>query len=178
MKGKAFFVTGLVLAVLIVGCEKQKGGEQIINYLNNDILRIFQLEETALKHYASVIGKNYTSDQALSEGLRERVIPNYSRFVDLLEEIHPSDDDIRKLHHIYVQSAHEYQTGFGILLSAIEQKDPALTELANRHITEGRQKSEEWRKEFFALCKKNGIKVIFEEKGKPSVKAEPESKSQ
>ena len=177
MRGKAFFAIALVLAVLIVGCEKQRGGEHVINYLNNDILRIFQLEEAALKHYASVVGKNYTSDQALSECLKERVIPTYSRFVDMLEDIHPSDDDLRQLHHIYLQSVRSYQTGFGILLSAIEQKDPSLTERANGYITKGRQTGEEWRKTFFELCEKNGVKVIFEKKGKPSVKAEDEKRN-
>ncbi|MCK4390756.1 MAG: hypothetical protein KAV83_11055 [Desulfobacterales bacterium] len=165
MKRIAFFVTCVVLFLLILGCRDHEGRKQVINYLNNDILRIYELEESTLKWYTSVTGKNYTGDQALYEALKDRVIPTYSRFVNLLQQIHTSNDNLRRLHHIYVQSARSFQTGFGILLSAIEKKDPSLAQLANRYITEGRQKGERWQKEFSALCQKNGIKIVFK-KGK------------
>ncbi len=165
---KALSIACLVLLVSVLGCRDQKGREQLSDYLNQDILTISQLEQAALNYYAGVTGTNYTNDQALSETLREKVIPTYSQFVNLLEEIQPPNDDLRHLHMIYLQSAHSFQTGFAVLLAAVEKKDPDLTQRANEHITQGRQRGEQWRKEFFALCKKKGIKVAFQQEAAPS----------
>jgi hypothetical protein len=39
-----------------------------------------------------------------------------------------------------------------------------MVEQANTYITEGRQKGEAWREDFFALCERKGIKLVFEGK--------------
>lgn len=165
LKRIVFYAIGMVVLFLSLGCSDDEGRKLVAEYLNNDILRIYELEETALKHYAGVTGKNYTNDQTLYETLKSKVIPPHSRFVHLLEQIDSPNDDIGKLQRIYVQSAREFQTGFALLLSAVEKKDPALTQLANIHIAEGRQKGAQWRKEFFSVCEKNGLKVIYKEAG-------------
>ncbi len=165
LKRMVLYAIGIVLLFLSLGCIDDENRKLVADYLNNDILRIYELEETAFKHYASVTGKNYTTDQTLYKILKSKVIPAHSRFVHLLEQIDPPNDDIGKLHRIYVQSAREFQTGFALLLAAVEKNDPALTQLANSHITKGRQKGEQWRKEFLALCEKIGLKVVHKEAG-------------
>jgi hypothetical protein len=164
MKRIGLCATAALLLFFIQGCKEDKDRTQVLEYLNNGILRIYELEQSALKDYAAVTGKNYSSDEDLYETLKESVIPTYSRFVMLLEEIQPPNDELVALHGIYVESAHSFQTGFAILLAAIGEKDPAMVEQANTYITEGRQKAEEWREAFFALCEKKGIKLVFEEK--------------
>lgn len=159
MKTRALFATGVVFLLSILGCREDEGRKHIVNYLNNDILRIYQFEETALKHYGSATGKNYTNEKVLYETLKKLIIPTYSEFVNLLEKIRPPNVDLREIHGIYIQSAHAFQTGFDTLLSALEKNDPALTQRANRYIFEGKQKGEEWRKALLALCQKHGIKV-------------------
>lgn len=44
---------------------------------------------------------------------------------------------MEELNDMYVQGAQSILTGFTILLSAIETNDPALTQTAIKHITEG-----------------------------------------
>jgi len=161
VKIKRVSVICLLLVLMLPCCKEKETRKQIIHYFNNDILRISELEQVALKDYGAVTGENYTSDQTLHKALTSKVIPTYSRFVTLLEEIHPPNEELRQLHYLYIQSARAYQTGFALLLSALEKRDPALTQGANRYLAEGRKKGKEWRKGFLALCKKHGVKLIF-----------------
>jgi hypothetical protein len=177
MKRIGLCATAALLLFFIQGCKEDKDRTQVLEYLNDGILRIYELEQSALKHYAGVTGENYSSDEALYEALKESVIPTYSRFVMLLEEIQPPNDELVALHSIYIKSAHSFQTGFAILLAAIGKKDPAMVEQANTYITEARQKGEAWREEFFALCEKKGIKLVFEEKQDPASRECDESGS-
>ncbi len=161
MKTKVLLAAAMAWFLCIVGCGDEEAKRQLAIYLNQDIMTVVQLEEAALKDYSSVTGENYTNDHTLYEVLREKVIPNYSRFVNLLEKLELPNDDLMQLHSTYVRGAHSCQTGFALLLAAIEKQDPQLVQRANKHIVEGRQRGEQWQKEFIDLCQKKGVKVIF-----------------
>lgn len=145
--------------LIMSGCLPSTSLIQTSNYFNQDIVSVSQLEKAALSHYTSVVGDNYVDDQTLRAALKDKVIPLYSEFVWLLEQIRPANDNIREVHANYIMAAREYDAGFRALLAAVETNDPAAVAEANKHIAQGYEAGQKWRTAFLALCKREGIKL-------------------
>jgi hypothetical protein len=155
----------LLIASFPVGCAgTDKVGVDLVEYVNQDILGIAQLETKALAHYAAVTGPNYTDDQTLLTALDENVIPLYKRFVDLLGKVHPRRDEIRQLHAVYISGAGDLYKGFTLIRTGLERKDETLIRAANTEIESGRLKTEQWRRQLFSLYEAHGVRSAAETK--------------
>lgn len=130
----------------------------LVDYVNQDILGITQLENRALADYAAVTGKNYTNDQALLAALNDQVIPLYKRFLDLLRKVAPRQQEIAQLHALYVSGAEDLYAGFNLIRTGVEQADEHLVRAANSKIENGRKKTERWRAQLLALYEAHGVK--------------------
>ncbi len=146
------------LGFLVFGCATDKVAKDLVTYVNQGILDIAELERSSLDRYAAVRGENYTTDQRVYEALRDDVIPQYKRFLDLLREIKPETEEVRKLHGIYIQGAECLYNGFKTKMLGLEKKDEYLIGLGNEQIEKGRQENERWRNALIALNKAHNIK--------------------
>ena len=149
----------LFLGVLLfVGsCATNPVSPDLIDYVNQGILGIVELERRSLASYASVIGKNFTTAERVSETLKNDVIPQYERFVELLREITPETEEVMKLHRIYVRGAEDILSGFKAKRVGIETNQEPLIRTANRQIEKGRVETEQWRKELMEMYRRYGI---------------------
>ena len=145
------------VCLFLVCCASNKAGLELVNYVNQGILGIADLERISLEHYASVTGKNYTTDQRVYDALKDQVIPVYKRFLDGLRDISPKDQALKKLHGIYIRGAELLYSGFKMKMLGIEKKDKNLIILSNEKIEKGRVENERWRKELMALSKQHGV---------------------
>lgn len=157
-------LSGIMAAHLLAGsfflfgsCTSQRIAMDLVTYVNQGILNIAQLEGTALEGYASVTGENFTNAEAVRLMLQDVVIPNYGRFLQLLRGIHPKEDEIRRLHGIYVWGAERMYAGFRTKLLGIERDDEAIMMAGNREIEDGRMETERWREALKELYRKYGI---------------------
>ena len=142
----------------MVSCvSNNKVGPELVYYVNQGILNIADLEKRSLESYASVTGKNYTTDQRVYDALKDQVIPVYKRFLDGLRDISPQDQALKRLHGIYIKGAELLYDGFKMKMLGIEKKDKNLIILSNKKIEEGRVENERWRKELDALCQQRGV---------------------
>jgi hypothetical protein len=146
------------LGFFLFSCATDKVARDLVIYVNQGILGIAELERSSLKRYASVRGENYTTDQRVYEALRDDVIPQYKRFLDLLREIKPETEEIRRLHGIYIRGAEYLCKGFKTKMLGLEKKDEHLIRLGNEQIEKGREENERWRNELLALNKAHNIK--------------------
>src|SRR4030042_3033384 len=104
-RGRISVIASIFLICLwITGCASNLGGrgivagsgaKDLVNYANQGILNIAELERKSLERYASVIGENYTTDQRVHEEFRDFVIPHYKRFLDGLRKIMPENQEIK-----------------------------------------------------------------------------------
>ena len=147
----------LVLFLFMGGCATNRVSRDLIDYVNQGILGIVELEKRALQSYASVIGKNFTTAERVSETLKNDVIPQYERFVELLREINPETEEVMKLHRIYVRGAEDILSGFKAKRVGIETNQEPLIRTANRQIEKGRVETEQWRKELMEMYRRYGI---------------------
>ena len=118
------------------------------------------------ERFVLVTGKNFTTKKALHETLRDQVIPNYKRFLEGLRGIYPEQDEMKRLHGIYVRGAGLIYDGFKIKMLGLEKKDGSLLMLSNDKIRQGLVETETWRKELLALCVKYGVSMEGNEKKK------------
>jgi len=143
--------------LFVVCCASSKVGLEVVNYVNQGILGIADLERRSLESYASVTGENYTTDQRVYEALKDQVIPVYKRFLDGLRNLNPQEKEIKKLHGIYIRGAELLYSGFKLKMVGIEKKDKNLIGLANEKIDKGRLENETWLKELTALSQQYGV---------------------
>jgi len=169
-KSKIIALTfALALAFVSAGCATDKVAVDLTTYVNQGVLRISELEEKALARYASVTGKNYTSDEKAREALKTSVIPLYGRFLRELRTIRPQTDEVKNLHRMYISGAESLLEGFKLIMYAIEAQDTAMIRAANQNLENGRQEQEQWKKEIAALGKEHSVKLVGKEESGKSV---------
>jgi hypothetical protein len=141
----------------VSGCAVNKVGPDLVDYVNQGILNISQLEAKAFESYASVTGTNYTTDEAVYIALKDEVIPTYERYLHLLKNIDVQTEDVKNLHLIYIQGAEMIDRGFRSKMSGIENKDESLIIRGNEEIEKGYAVTEKWRSKLTDLYKIHGV---------------------
>ena len=141
----------------VSGCAVNTVGPDLVDYVNQGILNISQLETRAFESYASVTGTNYTADEAVYNALKDEVIPIYERYLHLLKNIYAQTEDVTELHLIYIQGAEMIDRGFRAKMSGIENKDESLVIRGNEEIEKGYAVTEKWRSKLTDLCKIHGV---------------------
>jgi hypothetical protein len=157
-----FFISGCAFNRVGGGIITGSAAKDLVNYTNQGLLRIAELEKRSLERYASVIGENYTTDQRVYEELRDFVIPVYKRFLDGLRDIRSENEEIKRVHAIYIQAAELVYEGFKTKMLGIENGNEDIIIQGNEKIEKGRGEVERWRLELTELYKKHGVAEIKE----------------
>ena len=126
-----------MLCFFFCGCATDKVGMDLVEYVNQGILSISGLEIHALKRYAAVTGKNYTTEDRVYQALKDEVIPEYKRFEHLLGKIHPKTEEVGELHGVYLKGAAYLLEGFKMKMLALETNQKPLMRTANEKIEKG-----------------------------------------
>lgn len=145
--------------LFLAGCTMAPKQKILADYVNQDMIGIARVEQTALDRYASVTGKNYTSLDHVYRALDRTVIPTYGRFYHLLENIRPDDDEVMRVHTLYVRGAREALEGFKLKKYGIETRDLNLILLGNQKIDDGLAQSVKWGEGIKHLRKDRGLKT-------------------
>ena len=164
-KSRAILIVSTAAIFLMGGCATNRGltsssTVHLVNYINQGILMIADLEQKSLERYASVTGENYRSDQKVYIELKDFIIPTYQRFADNLKAITPEDGEIQRIHTIYINAAELMCNGFKSKLIGIENNNEVIIVQANKNIEKARDENERWRRELRMLYQKYGVAEI------------------
>jgi len=143
--------------LFITGCATDRVGIDLIEYINQGLLNTGDLEKNAVQHYSSVTGKNYTTDKRVYDALKEEVIPRYERFLQLLMEIKPETDEVKRLNGMYIGGVRDLLRGLKVKMRAIEKNDQYLIREANDKIEKAVQEIGKWREELNRLSREHGV---------------------
>jgi hypothetical protein len=168
----SIYLIFFIYIITFSGCasgENKTGGKlvsgpaanDIVNYVNQGLIAIAELEQKSLETYASVTGENATTDQKLLETLRGFVVPTYKRFLTGLKDIKPETQEVRKIHSIYLKAAESTLEGFQTLMIGLENKDQRVIQQGNKKLEEGRIGIDKWRIELTELSKTQGAEIKF-----------------
>ena len=144
----------------------EKIARDLVEYINQGILRIGEIETKSLEKYSSVIGENYTTDELVYTTLKDDVIPLYKRFYEALRQISPKTETVMKLHSIYVRGVRDINEGFNLKRLGLELKNDDIVLTANKKIEAGSEDVREWKRQLVELCKKHGVGSKESEKQK------------
>jgi hypothetical protein len=168
----SFFLIFVITMIAFSGCAlggNNTGGKpvsvssasDIVNYVNQGLIAIAELEQKSLESYASVTGENATTDQKLLDTLRDFIVPTYKRFLISLKDIKPETQEVRKVHSTYLKAAESTLEGFQTLMIGLENKDQKVITQGNKKLEEGRIGIEKWRSELTELSKTQGAEIKF-----------------
>jgi hypothetical protein len=177
MKSAHYSIIFIFIISLISGCSSDKnynGGKlitgpaaaDIVNYVNQGLISIRELEVKAIESYESVAGENFTTNKRLFETLRDFVVPTYKRFVTGLKNIPIKNQEVRQVHSTYIKAAESNLEGFQTIMIGTEKGDVSITKQGNKKLEEGRDEIEKWNAELNELCKKNGVAFLKDEQTK------------
>jgi hypothetical protein len=132
-----------------------------VNYVNQGLIAIAELEQKSLESYASVTGENATTDQKLLDTLKGYIIPTYKRFLTGLRDIRPETLEVQQVHSFYLKAAESTLEGFQAIMIGLENKDQKIIAQGNKRLEEGRIGIEKWRTELIELSKTQGAEIRF-----------------
>lgn len=163
MKKKLFLIVSILLTVLcagLIGCSNPIKDE-LLTYINDDLSKLAEMENTAISTFESVTGQNYKDDASLYNALIETVIPNYSKLTSELETIalKLKTPEIRKLNEKYIEGANLQSNAFVTFRVALEEGDSSKVLAANEKLDQGRKLIREFITELNDLCSKNGVQL-------------------
>ncbi|MFO7962798.1 MAG: hypothetical protein R6U50_02655 [Desulfobacterales bacterium] len=141
------------MSCFLWGCTGQRIPYELVKYVNQDLQNLSRLETRALSSYASVIGDNYTTDERVGKTLKQHVIPYYKRFTELLRDVSPGTNRLRRIHSLYVHGADKICHGFNLKMLGIEKKDENLILIADRQIAAGRNIILQWQAQIGGIIK-------------------------
>jgi len=156
----------LGLCFFSISHAEDKVAMDLVNYVNQGILGIAELEIRSLERYDAVTGNNYTTDERVYKSLNDDVIPLYKRFLELLRDIAPKTKEVINLHRIYVRGAEYINEGFKMKKLGIENKNEGIILQANKKIEKGSDDVRRWKKEIMVLYEKHGVAPAGEKEKK------------
>ena len=156
--------------IILSGCkttDKLVAGphaKEVVEYVNQGILSIEELETKSIESYASVTGDNYTTDQRVFETLKDFVVPTYKRFVEELRKVAPENENLRRIHAIYIRAAESTLDGFQTKMLGLENNDEGIIIQGNKKIEQGSLGIQNWRAELDKFRAEQGVAMENETK--------------
>lgn len=156
MKKLLCFLAILSLLALSA-CSADPVQEDLMTYVNEDLMSIFELEAEAVDSYSSVSGNNYTDDWTMYETMDAVTIPAYTEFIEKLESIRPETKEVRAVHEIYIDASNTQFRAMKMILIALELQSYDKILEANELLDEGRTKLRQFQDELEELMEEHEV---------------------
>lgn len=155
--GTGVFLTFVM--IMIVACVNDPVQNDLIDYINNDLPSLADLESEATALYDAA-REDTNSDYEMYNMIRNEVLPVAREWKDATEDIEVETEEVRELHEIYIKMVNENYNAMTIILSALENQDYALVSQANEKLDYVRKLGRDFKSELKKLMDKHG--VVFE----------------
>lgn len=151
-------IGALILSLGLTACSDPVQ-DDLINYINNELSKIAELDERIASGYESVSGENYVDDYTTYTEISDNALPLLIELIDKLEDISPQTEEVRGLNEKLIERYSVSHSGMILLLSAIEKKDSSIIVEANEKFDKGKRLQREFDAELEALCEKHDVEL-------------------
>jgi hypothetical protein len=156
---KKYFMAGILsLDLILSGCGDPVQDE-LLDYVNEKMPALADEETEIVGKYAAVTGMNYTADQTLYDVLKEEIIPEYNAFINDLEAVEISTDELRKIHEDYIEATNIQASAFLLIVTAIENQDSGMINEANEKLNTARKMMRDYKTEVEKLAKEHDVNL-------------------
>lgn len=138
-----YYITLILIIMLLSGCsltvvgnEEKEKQEAILDFINEDISEVSDIEIQAFKSLDSVSGKNYTDDETMYNELINKTIPTYEQAINKAKSLNPK---LKELEPMADQIALASETFYEALIlekKALEKQDEELMQQSNTKMKE------------------------------------------
>lgn len=152
-------VAVIFVSLFLLGCGQDPVQKDLLDYLNNKMPALADMESEVISNYDSVTGANYTSDEEMYTMLTEKVIPKYRDFISELEEIQPQTQEVSELHELYISAVNKQYNAVVQIVAALESQDTNLVVEANEKLNEGRKGIRNFHSKLQALAAEHNVEI-------------------
>ena len=150
----------IMITLFLFGCGQDPVQQDLLNYLNNEMPELADLESEVLKDYESVTGPNYKNDLETYKVITGKVIPKYRNFISKLEAIQPKTSEVRELHELYIGAVNKQYNAIVQISAAIFNQDANLVVQANEKLNEGRKEIRNFHNKLQELASKHNVEIL------------------
>jgi hypothetical protein len=138
--------------------------DDLIDYINNRVMKARQLEQHAMNHYDSVRKEQHIDKEALFRRLNSDIIPAYKSFIEELKEIKPKTRKVEKINQLYIDAANTQYDAFMSMSEALKQNDDKALNTAKHKLEANRQLFVKMRSKLARLALRENIKIEISNK--------------
>lgn len=135
--------------------------KELMDYINNDVPKLLQIEMKMLNSYNSVAGANYTDDYSMYNALKNTTLPTANRLVSEANSIYGklSAKEIKEVHLLYMDLCNTYCEAFEFVVEGIEQQNTTIIYKANRTIEQATKLLIDYQDALRRLADKYGLEL-------------------
>ena len=131
--------------------------DALIDYINNDMAEINELEIEMLESYKSVIGDNYIDDETTYTELNTVTLPLCRELNGKATDIQPDDREIAEAHRLYRNYTAKMMNAFNTMLDALEKQDRSIITQANDMIIEAEDLYAQYEQKILDLAEERNV---------------------
>ena len=147
----------ICLIVLTGGCSNSAAQDEILNYINQELPHIAELETTVQESYNSVLGEGYTNDYVAHEELVSTTLPALNTLESYVNNLQIDNSDLKEVHKIYINYVRAFKNSVITTIGAIENQDSSKIVEANNYMYEAQDITDQFITELKKLCQKYNI---------------------
>ncbi|MWV44934.1 hypothetical protein GRF59_15030 [Paenibacillus sp. HJL G12] len=160
MKKLIILISTMLLFNVLMGCSKTDPvTEELLSYINEQMVPLFTEEQELVNTYESVTGANFTDDETTYNVLVDKVIPGYNEFTGKVESVKIESKELREVHNIYIDGLNRQNSALTTIAYALEEQDIKTITEANEKLSEARKMMREYQDKVKELAEKYKVKL-------------------
>jgi hypothetical protein len=157
MKKVLVLLTVAFVAMSLFACGGDPIQDDLMNYVNEGLPQIAELENTVTEAYQSVTGDNYSDDETMYNVIQNEVIPASLLLIDAIESISPETVEVRNLNETYISAVNIQNQAFTTILAGLENEDYDKITEANDKLDTSRKLMRDFSTDLEALAAEHNV---------------------
>ena len=161
MRKITIYILVLAMVLSFVGCGSSQKQEELIAYINNDLVELVALENDVLESYGSVTGDNYTNDLDMYMEFTTTTVELARKLNDKAVNISEgiADEKILEIHRIYMNYSNKLLNVVILMVSALENQDATLIAEASEKLNEANNYALDYRESLTKLAEEYKVEI-------------------
>jgi len=123
--------TLLICFTMLTGCGTDPLQADILNYNNNQVPTLVELENKVTTEYAAATVDKNSTDEIFAAKLKDVIIPAEVQLLEKAKAIVPATEEVVKVHNKYIAAITEQSEALNLMLQAAQNSDETLLATAN-----------------------------------------------
>ena len=151
--------SAIFIVMILFTFRNNKTSQELLDYINSDMIRLGQIETEMINSYNSVAGVNYTDDLASYDEIKNVTLPAARKLTSEANTVYNrlSSKEIKEVHLIYLDICNEYCEAFDGILEGLEKQDVTTVRKAVEKIEQINALATDYQNAIKQLAEKYGL---------------------